>query len=79
MNLPGWEDIFPRESSSAMTLAGFITFMKSFAEEDSGQDLVEYALIVAVVGVGGLAVLNTMGSDVRGIYADLIYQLTSAI
>ena len=39
-------------------MAGMIGWLKHFGADESGQDLVEYALIVAVLGLGAIATLK---------------------
>lgn len=38
-----------------------MTFMKSFLVDESGQGLVEYALIIALVSIVSIAALQLMG------------------
>ena len=41
----------------------FATFMSKFHQEESGQDLVEYALVLIAVASGVLAGSATLSSD----------------
>ena len=41
----------------------FATFMSKFHQEESGQDLVEYALVLIAVASGVLAGSSTLSSD----------------
>ncbi len=41
----------------------FATFMSKFHREESGQDLVEYALVLIAVASGVLAGSSTLSSD----------------
>jgi len=41
----------------------FATFMRKFHQEESGQDLVEYALVLIAVASGVLAGSSTLSSD----------------
>ena len=41
----------------------FATFMSKFHQEESGQDLVEYALVLIAVATGVLAGSSTLSSD----------------
>ncbi len=40
----------------------FVELMKRFHKDESGQDLVEYVLVVAAVAVGAVAGSNTLSS-----------------
>ena len=59
--------------------------MKNFREalvnllrDDSGQDLIEYALVAALIGLGATAVMGTVGTDVANIFTSIGTQLTNA-
>ncbi len=41
----------------------FATFMSKFHQEESGQDLVEYALVLIAVATGVLAGSSTLSND----------------
>ena len=41
----------------------FIQFISTFLKEESGQDLVEYALVLIAVATGVLAGSSTLSSD----------------
>jgi pilus assembly protein Flp/PilA len=49
--------------------------LKSLIVEDSGQDLIEYALVAALVGLGAVAAMkglsNTIGNTFNGIGSQL--------
>ncbi len=40
--------------------------------DESGQDLVEYALVMAVVGLGLIATIQELTSGVRSLYSSII-------
>ena len=42
--------------------------MKKFAGEESGQGLVEYALIVVLIAVVAIAAVTALGGKVKGIF-----------
>jgi Flp pilus assembly pilin Flp len=43
-------------------------FLMSFLEDDQGQDLVEYALLISFVAVAGVAILTKLGTDISTFY-----------
>ena len=45
--------------------------IKRFILEESGQDLVEYALLAALVAIVTIAALRTLGTKVAGFYNTL--------
>ena len=51
---------------------------KRFAQEESGQDLVEYSLILAFVALSAAALLTTMGDSVSTIWTSADTQLKGA-
>jgi pilus assembly protein Flp/PilA len=42
--------------------------LAAFLADESGQDLVEYALLAAFIAVVSVAALNTLGGSLRGLY-----------
>ena len=52
--------------------------MKTFASEESGQGLVEYALIVVLIAVVAVAALQTLGGKVKGIFNDISTNLSTS-
>ena len=50
--------------------------LKQFCKDETGQDLVEYALIVAAIGLALLAVVGSMGQALQNVYLSMIGQLT---
>ena len=45
---------------------------KQFVKEESGQDMIEYVLILAFVCVGAAAIITTVGDDIK-----TVWQVTS--
>ena len=39
-----------------------------FATDDSGQDLIEYALLTAIIGISGVLILSTLSSKMGAAY-----------
>jgi Flp pilus assembly pilin Flp len=42
--------------------------LRRFAEDDSGQDVVEYALLASFIGIAGYLVLMALGVDILNTY-----------
>ena len=40
-----------------------------FATDDSGQDLIEYALLTAIIGISGVAILSTLSKKMGTAYS----------
>ena len=55
-----------------------ITFVRSFAKNDSGQDLLEYALLVALIALVAFGAVKLAGNAVNTIFSNIAQTLTSA-
>jgi len=55
----------------------FISRLKSFAVADEGQDLLEYALLIALIALVSVGVLKTAGSNVMNIFSSIGTQLAT--
>jgi Flp pilus assembly pilin Flp len=51
---------------------------KDFFREDSGQDLVEYSLLLAFIALAAIALLSSAGTSIKTIWTGINTQLTSA-
>jgi Flp pilus assembly pilin Flp len=55
-----------------------IQAIKSFMQEEAGQDLVEYSLLLGFLALGSLALLSSAGASVKTIWTTISTQLTAA-
>jgi pilus assembly protein Flp/PilA len=55
-----------------------ITRMRTLMRDDSGQDLLEYALLVALIALVAVAAVKTSGQAVNSIFSTVASQLQSA-
>ena len=53
------------------------TFLIRFLRDEQGQDLVEYALIVAAVGLALITTVNTLSQGVASLYSSITADLSS--
>ncbi len=53
--------------------------MKRFLEEELGQDLIEYALIAGLLGLGAVAALKNVASSVGTVFSAVGSTLTTAV
>jgi len=51
--------------------------LKSFLKDEQGQDLVEYALITAAVGLALISVVNNLATGIASLYSSITGDLTS--
>ncbi len=52
--------------------------LKSFMRQDEGQDLLEYALLVALIAVVAVGAVTAAGTTVKGIFTTITGQLAPA-
>lgn len=61
-----------------MQLVNFVNFVKSFVREDEGQDLLEYALLVALIALVAIGAVGLAGNAVSDIFGNIAGQLANA-
>jgi Flp pilus assembly pilin Flp len=52
--------------------------MKRLWQEDKGQDLTEYALLLVLVALVAIATMQTLGNTISNVFANAASNLTSA-
>jgi pilus assembly protein Flp/PilA len=55
-----------------------VNFVKSFVRNDEGQDLLEYALLVALIALVAIAAVGLAGNSVKTIFTNISNQLNTA-
>ena len=55
-----------------------VNFVKSFASNDEGQDLLEYALLVALIALVAIAAVTAAGTSVSAIFTSIAGKLGGA-
>jgi pilus assembly protein Flp/PilA len=53
--------------------------LRKLATEDSGQDLIEYALVAALVGLGAVAAMKGLKNSVGNTFNGVDNSLTNAV
>jgi pilus assembly protein Flp/PilA len=53
-----------------------INILKNLHKEESGQDLIEYALLALLIALAAVAILPTVGKDISGEFSKVAGQLT---
>lgn len=51
---------------------------RNFIKDESGQDIVEYSLLLVLIGAAALFVLSSMGVSISQIFSKINTKLTSA-
>lgn len=52
-----------------------VAYLKSLARQDEGQDLLEYALLVALIAIIAVGAVTAAGAQVQTIFTDIAAQL----
>lgn len=53
--------------------------LKNLMTEESGQDLIEYALVAALVGLGSVAAMNGLANSIAKTFGGVSNALTNAV
>lgn len=54
-------------------------YFQAFISDESGQDLIEYALVAALIGLASVATLKTVATSLGTAYTSIGTSLTSAV
>lgn len=52
--------------------------IKDFIKDEQGQDIVEYSLLLVLIGAAAVFVLTTMGQSISQIFSKINTKLTTA-
>ncbi|MBI2222525.1 MAG: Flp family type IVb pilin [Acidobacteria bacterium] len=55
-----------------------LTYLKSFVRDDEGQDLLEYALLVALIALVAVVAVTAAGTSVNDIFTKIAAELAKA-
>jgi pilus assembly protein Flp/PilA len=53
-------------------------FVQNFVNDEQGQDIVEYSLLLVLIGAAAVFVLTTMGQSISSIFSKINTKLTTA-
>jgi pilus assembly protein Flp/PilA len=59
-------------------MANLINFVKMFSKQEEGQDLLEYALLVALIALIAIGAVGMAGGSVQAIFQSIANQLAAA-
>jgi pilus assembly protein Flp/PilA len=59
-----------------MSIINFVNYIKSFAVTEEGQDLLEYALLVALIALVAVGAVGAAGTSVDAIFDRIAASLT---
>ena len=60
-------------------MTNILTFAKQFNNDESGQDLIEYALVAGLIGLAAVTAMGTLGGKISTGFATVGSTLTSAL
>ena len=60
-------------------MQNFSQLVKNLISDESGQDLIEYALVAALVGLGAVASMRTLGTQIISTFTAVTGSLSSAV
>jgi pilus assembly protein Flp/PilA len=46
-------------------------YLRGFVRKEEGQDLVEYALLVALIALGAVVAVTAMGGSINGVFENI--------
>ena len=52
--------------------------LKAFWQEEDGQDLVEYSLLLAFIALAAVSILNGIGGQITGVFSHMSSALSTA-
>ena len=58
-------------------MSNLINFVKSFSNQEEGQDLLEYALLVALIALVAFGAVGLAGGSVNTIFSNIATSLTN--
>jgi Flp pilus assembly pilin Flp len=66
------------DASGEVLMSNLITFVKSFSNQEDGQDLLEYALLVALIALIAIGAVGMAGTSVSTIFTGIANGLNAA-
>lgn len=55
------------------------TLYRSLVEDESGQNLIEYALVAGLIGLAAVVAMTDLGTSIKSAFNNVASQLTSAV
>jgi pilus assembly protein Flp/PilA len=56
-----------------------IQTLSNLLRDESGQDLIEYALVAAIIGLAAVAAMSTLASNISNAFSAVGSKLSSAV
>ena len=58
---------------------GSVKILSGFMRDESGQDLIEYALVAAIIALGATAAMTTLAGSITSAFNKIGTSLTNAV
>lgn len=68
-----------RRTGEKLTMKSINAVMQSLLRDESGQDLIEYALVAGLIGLGAVVAMTGLGTAIKNAFTSVSSQLTSAV
>ena len=68
--------VYEQYSNFAKGVIQMVNFLKNLHKEESGQDLIEYALIGLIVALGAIAGMGTLAASINAEYSKIASKLS---
>ena len=66
---PGWASGLVRTLHMTMFILRHASTLRRLIAEESGQDLIEYALLTGAIGFAGVAGISLIGAAINAVYS----------
>ena len=60
-------------------MAQLVMVLRTLKNDESGQDLIEYALVAGLIGLGAVAAMSSLASSIATAFGSFGNQLTNAV
>jgi pilus assembly protein Flp/PilA len=60
-------------------MKNFKKSFQNFVSDESGQDLIEYALVACLIALGAVAALGTLNTAISGAFTSIGTKITNAV
>ena len=60
-------------------MKNFLALVKNFGTEESGQDLIEYALVAGLIGLAAVTAMGTLGNTIANGFSTVGDSLSNAL
>jgi pilus assembly protein Flp/PilA len=60
-------------------MSKFVLILRTLRDDESGQDLIEYALVAGLIGLGAVAAMSTLAGSIANAFNNVGSQLSNAL